>query len=72
VEFAIAVFKRASRLVQDVSVAVENANEILADKAVAPTARGHEVSRLRDVGYLVNKLNAQADGAIARRNGCGR
>jgi len=48
--------------VQDVILTAESANEILADKAVALTAR--EVLKFRDVWdvwYLVNRLNAQAD-----------
>jgi predicted nucleotidyltransferase component of viral defense system len=54
--------------VQDVILTVESANEILADKAVALTAR--EVLKYRDVWdvwYLVNKLNAQADRDIVTR-----
>jgi predicted nucleotidyltransferase component of viral defense system len=53
---------------QDVILTVESANEILADKAVALTAR--EVLKYRDVWdvwYLVNKLNAQADRDIVTR-----
>jgi predicted nucleotidyltransferase component of viral defense system len=53
---------------QDVILTVESANEILADKAVALTAR--EVLKFRDVWdvwYLVNKLNAQADRDIVTR-----
>src|SRR5258707_7223859 len=53
---------------QDVILTVESANEILADKAVALTAR--EVMKYRDVWdvwYLVNKLNAQADRGIVGR-----
>jgi predicted nucleotidyltransferase component of viral defense system len=48
--------------IQDVILTVESADEILADKAVALTAR--EVLKYRDVWdvwYLVNKLNARAD-----------
>jgi predicted nucleotidyltransferase component of viral defense system len=51
--------------IQDVILTVESANEILADKAVALTAR--EVMKYRDVWdvwYLVNKLNAHADRSI--------
>ena len=47
---------------QDVVLTAESANEILADKAVALTAR--EVMKYRDVWdvwYLVNKLGARAD-----------
>jgi predicted nucleotidyltransferase component of viral defense system len=54
--------------VQDVILTTESANEILADKAVALTAR--EVLKYRDVWdvwYLVNKLNAQADRNIVTR-----
>ena len=54
--------------IQDVILTVESANEILADKAVALTAR--EVFKYRDVWdvwYLVNRLNAQADRDIVRR-----
>ncbi len=53
---------------QDVILTVESANEILADKAVALTAR--EAMKYRDVWdvwYLVNKLDAQADRAIVSR-----
>jgi predicted nucleotidyltransferase component of viral defense system len=53
---------------QDVILTVESANEILADKAVALTAR--EVMKYRDVWdvwYLVNKVNAQADRGIVGR-----
>jgi predicted nucleotidyltransferase component of viral defense system len=48
--------------IQDVILTVESANEILADKAVALTAR--PVLKYRDVWdvwYLVNRLNADAD-----------
>jgi predicted nucleotidyltransferase component of viral defense system len=48
--------------IQDVILTVESANEILADKAVALTAR--DVLKYRDVWdvwYLVNKLDAEAD-----------
>jgi predicted nucleotidyltransferase component of viral defense system len=54
--------------VQDVILTAESANEILADKAVALTAR--EVPKYRDVWdvwYLVKKLNAQADRDIVAR-----
>jgi predicted nucleotidyltransferase component of viral defense system len=54
--------------IQDVILTAESANEILADKAVALTAR--EVLKYRDVWdvwYLVNKLNAQADRDIVIR-----
>jgi predicted nucleotidyltransferase component of viral defense system len=54
--------------IQDVILTAESANEILADKAVALTAR--EVLKYRDVWdvwYLVNKLNAQADRDIVTR-----
>lgn len=47
---------------QDVILSVESANEILADKAVALTAR--QVLKYRDVWdvwYLTNKLNAQVE-----------
>ncbi len=53
---------------QDVILTVESANEILADKAVALTAR--QVMKYRDVWdvwYLVNRLSAQADRAIVDR-----
>ena len=53
---------------QDVILTAESANEILADKAVALTAR--QVLKYRDawdVWYLVNKLNAQADRDIVTR-----
>jgi predicted nucleotidyltransferase component of viral defense system len=53
---------------QDVILTAESANEILADKAVALTAR--EVLKYRDVWdvwYLVNKLNARADRDIVTR-----
>ena len=48
--------------IEDVVLTVESANEILADKAVALTAR--EVLKYRDVWdvwYLTNKLNAQVE-----------
>jgi predicted nucleotidyltransferase component of viral defense system len=53
---------------QDVILAAESANEILADKAVALTAR--QVLKYRDVWdvwYLVNKLDARADRDVVRR-----
>jgi predicted nucleotidyltransferase component of viral defense system len=54
--------------VQDVILTAESADEILADKAVALTAR--KVLKYRDVWdvwYLVDKLNAQADRDIVTR-----
>lgn len=54
--------------VQDVILTVESVNEILADKAVALTAR--EVMKYRDiwdVWYLADKLNAEADKDIVSR-----
>jgi predicted nucleotidyltransferase component of viral defense system len=54
--------------IQDVILTTESANEILADKAVALTAR--QVLKYRDVWdvwYLTNKLNAQADRSIVAR-----
>jgi len=54
--------------IQDVILTAESVNEILADKAVALTAR--EVLKYRDVWdvwYLVNRLNAQADRDIVTR-----
>jgi predicted nucleotidyltransferase component of viral defense system len=53
---------------QDVILIAESANEILADKAVALTAR--QVLKYRDVWdvwYLVNRLNAQIDRDIVAR-----
>jgi predicted nucleotidyltransferase component of viral defense system len=53
---------------QDVILTAESADEILADKAVALTAR--EAPKYRDVWdvwYLVNKLNARADRDIVAR-----
>jgi predicted nucleotidyltransferase component of viral defense system len=48
--------------IQDVILSVESANEILADKAVALTARQALKYRdVWDVWYLTNKLNAQID-----------
>jgi predicted nucleotidyltransferase component of viral defense system len=58
------VAKAVPGLVQmeDVVLTVESANEILADKAVALTARQALKYRdVWDVWYLVNKLNAQID-----------
>ena len=54
--------------VEDVILTVERPDEILADKAVALTAR--EVMKYRDawdVWYLINKLNAEADREVVRR-----
>jgi predicted nucleotidyltransferase component of viral defense system len=54
--------------IQDVILTAESANEILADKAVALTAR--QVLKYRDVWdvwYLVNNLNARADRDIVAR-----
>jgi predicted nucleotidyltransferase component of viral defense system len=54
--------------VQDVILTAESPNEILADKAVALTAR--EVLKYRDVWdvwFLVNKLSAQADPDMVAR-----
>jgi predicted nucleotidyltransferase component of viral defense system len=54
--------------IQDVILTVESANEILADKAVALTARQALKYRdVWDVWYLVNKLNAQADRNIVTK-----
>jgi predicted nucleotidyltransferase component of viral defense system len=55
--------------IQDVILTVESANEILADKAVALTARRALKYRdVWDIWYLVNRLNAQADrGAVNRK-----
>ena len=51
--------------IQDVILKTESANEILADKAVALTARQALKYRdVWDVWYLTNKLNAQADRSI--------
>jgi predicted nucleotidyltransferase component of viral defense system len=53
---------------QDVILAVESANEILADKAVALTARSALKHRdVWDVWDLANRLNAQADRDVVRR-----
>ena len=54
--------------IQDVILTAESANEILADKAVALTAR--KVLKYRDVWdvwYLVGKLNAEANRDIVTR-----
>lgn len=54
--------------IQDVILAVESPNEILADKAVALTAR--EVLKYRDiwdVWFLANKLAAKSDRDIVRK-----
>jgi predicted nucleotidyltransferase component of viral defense system len=54
--------------VQDVILTVESANEILADKAVALTARS--VMKYRDVWdvwFLVNRLSAQVDRDVVTR-----
>jgi predicted nucleotidyltransferase component of viral defense system len=59
--------KAVSGLVQmqDVILTVESANEILADKAVALTARQALKYRdVWDVWYLTNKLNAQIKGRM--------
>jgi len=54
--------------VQDVILNVESANEILADKAVALTARGALKYRdVWDVWFLTNRLNARADRDTVRR-----
>lgn len=55
--------------IQDVILTVESANEILADKAVALTARPALKYRdVWDIWYLVNRLNAEADrGAVNRK-----
>jgi hypothetical protein len=54
--------------VQDVILTAERADEILADKAVALTARKALKYRdVWDVWYLVDKLNAQADRDIVTR-----
>jgi predicted nucleotidyltransferase component of viral defense system len=54
---------------EDVVLAVESANEILADKAVALTARQALKYRdVWDVWYLTNKLNAQIErGMVANK-----
>ncbi|MEX0589802.1 MAG: nucleotidyl transferase AbiEii/AbiGii toxin family protein [Xanthobacteraceae bacterium] len=54
--------------IQDVILAVESTNEILADKAVALTAR--EALKYRDIWdawYLTNRLNAQIDRDFIQR-----
>jgi predicted nucleotidyltransferase component of viral defense system len=54
--------------IQDIILTVESANEILADKAVALTAR--RVLKYRDVWdiwYLANRLNAEADRETVKR-----
>ena len=65
------VAKAVPGLVQmeDVILTVESANEILADKAVALTARQALKYRdVWDVWYLTNKLNAHIDrGVVARK-----
>jgi predicted nucleotidyltransferase component of viral defense system len=54
--------------IQDVILRVESANEILADKAVALTAREALKHRdIWDVWFLTNKLNAKADQDIVAR-----
>lgn len=54
--------------IQDVILTVESANEILADKAVALTARRALKYRdVWDVWYLVNRLNAEADRDVVNR-----
>jgi predicted nucleotidyltransferase component of viral defense system len=54
--------------VQDIVLAVESANEILADKAVALTARKALKYRdVWDVWFLINRLNAEADRNIVTR-----
>jgi predicted nucleotidyltransferase component of viral defense system len=51
--------------IEDVVLTVESANEILADKAVALTARQALKYRdVWDVWYLTNKLNAQVERAM--------
>ena len=54
---------------EDVVLTVESANEILADKAVALTARQALKYRdVWDVWYLTNKLNAEIDrGMVANK-----
>jgi predicted nucleotidyltransferase component of viral defense system len=53
---------------QDVILSVESADEILADKAVALTARGTLKYRdVWDVWYLTNKLNARVDRDMVAR-----
>jgi predicted nucleotidyltransferase component of viral defense system len=54
--------------VQDIILSVESTNEILADKAVALTARTALKYRdIWDVWYLTNKLNARADRDMVAR-----
>jgi len=54
--------------IQDVILAAESANEILADKAVALTARDALKYRdVWDVWYLVNKLHAATDRNVVTR-----
>jgi hypothetical protein len=54
--------------VQDVILTAESANEILADKAVALTARAALKYRdVWDVWYLINKLGAQANRDIVAK-----
>ena len=55
--------------IQDVILTVESANEILADKAVALTARQALKYRdVWDVWYLTNRLNAQIErGMVAKK-----
>jgi predicted nucleotidyltransferase component of viral defense system len=54
--------------VQDVILITESANEILADKAVALTARQTLKYRdVWDVWFLINRLNAEADRDIVTR-----
>jgi predicted nucleotidyltransferase component of viral defense system len=54
--------------IQDVILQVESANEILADKAVALTARDALKYRdVWDVWFLINKLNAEVGGDVVAR-----
>jgi predicted nucleotidyltransferase component of viral defense system len=54
--------------IQDVILQVESANEILADKAVALTARDALKYRdVWDVWFLINKLSAEVGGDIVAR-----
>src|SRR5262249_44183158 len=54
--------------VQDIILTVESPNEILADKAVALTARGALKYRdVWDVWFLVSRLGAEADREIVAR-----
>ena len=60
--------EKAPEAAQALNLTAESANEILADKVVALTAR--EVLKYRDVWdvwYLVKKLNAQADRDVVTR-----